>query len=129
MKILLDMNLSPSWVSYLERYGYEVKHWSEVGSSTATDIEVMEWARKNGYVVFTHDLDFGTLLYVTMAVAPSVVQLRCEDIRPQSVGEIVVKALKRARQEIEQGALVVIDPRRSRIRLLPLDRKESRNKA
>jgi len=122
MKILLDMNLSPAWVSFLEHEGYEVKHWSSVGAITAPDTEIMEWARRNEYIVFTHDLDYGTLLFVTKAVAPSVLQLRCEDIRPTSVGTIVVRALEKAQKEIEQGVLVTVDLRKSRIRLLPLKR-------
>ena len=56
MKILLDMNLSPLWVPFLEAEGYEVKHWSEIGAITAPDIEIMEWARSNDFVVFIHDL-------------------------------------------------------------------------
>ena len=124
MKILLDMNLSPAWVSFLENEGYEVKHWKDIGSVTAQDIELMDWARKNGYIIFTHDLDYGTLLFVTKAVAPSVIQLRCEDVRPKSAGKIVLSALKKAQKEIERGALVTVDPRKSRIHLLPLKRRK-----
>ncbi|VEN73748.1 conserved hypothetical protein [Candidatus Desulfarcum epimagneticum] len=120
MKIVLDMNLSPIWAPYLEAGGYEARHWSEIGAVSASDIEIMKWARNNGFVVFTHDLDFGTLLYTTKAVAPSVVQLRIEDIRPESVGKLVLIALSKAKSEIEQGALVTIDPRKNRVRLLPL---------
>lgn len=80
----------------------------------------MEWARNNKFVVFTHDLDFGALLYATKATARSVIQLRIEDIRPKSVGEIVLTALSKAASEIEKGALVTIDPRKNRIRLLPI---------
>lgn len=83
----------------------------------------MEWARRNGYIVFTHDLDYGTLLFVTEAVAPSVLQLRCEDIRPKSVGMMVLRALKKAQKEMEQGALVTVNLRKQRIHLLPLKRK------
>ncbi len=120
MKIVLDMNLSPVWVPYLEDRGYEVMHWSEIGSVSAPDTEIMEWARNNDFVVFTHDLDFGALLYTTKATAPSVIQLRIEDIRPESVGELVLIALSKAKNEIKQGALITIDPRKNRIRLLPL---------
>lgn len=123
MKILLDMNLSPAWISVLENEGYKVKHWSDIGSITAPDTEIMEWARRNGYIVFTHDLDYGTLLFVTEAVAPSVIQLRCEDMRPKSVGKIVLRALKKAQKEMGKGALVTVDLRKNRIRLLPLKRK------
>lgn len=43
---------------------------------------VMGWARENGHVVFTHDLDFGTLLALTRASGPSVVQVRAHDVLP-----------------------------------------------
>ncbi|OPX35642.1 MAG: hypothetical protein B1H11_08800 [Desulfobacteraceae bacterium 4484_190.1] len=124
MKILLDMNLSPSWVPVLKDAGYEVKHWSEIGSFDASDFEIMSWANHNGYTVFTHDLDFGALLYLTNARGPSVVQIRCEDIRPKSSGKFVLEAFEKAGKEIELGALVVVDPRKNRIRLLPLRREE-----
>ncbi|MGZ8245257.1 DUF5615 family PIN-like protein [Methylomagnum sp.] len=120
MKILLDMNLSPLWVPFLQAAGYTVKHWSEIGDITAPDTEIMEWARLNGYIVFTHDLDFGALLFATGATAPSVIQIRTEDIRPKSVGNMVLLALQKAENEIRQGALVSIDPKKNRIRLLPL---------
>jgi hypothetical protein len=37
----------------------------------------MAWARANGHVVFTHDLDFGTTLALTHAADPSVT--KCVD--------------------------------------------------
>lgn len=121
MKIILDMNLSPAWIPFLRVEGYEVRHWSEIGDARASDMEIMEWARSNDYVVFTHDLDFSALLFSTKAVAPSVIQIRIEDIRPQSVGYLVLTALRKAGEEIRQGALLTIDPRKNRIRLLPLN--------
>ena len=122
MKIVLDMNLSPAWVPFLETKGHIVKHWSEIGAITAPDSEIMEWARSNGYIVFTHDLDFSALLFATKAMAPSVIQVRTEDIRPGSIGTQVLFALQNAEEDLKQGALVTIDPRKNRIRLLPLTR-------
>ncbi|HLC15510.1 MAG TPA: DUF5615 family PIN-like protein [Thermodesulfovibrionia bacterium] len=116
-------NISPSWIPVLEAEGYEAKHWSNIGSISATDTEIMQWARNNGYVVFTHDLDYGSLLFSTQAVSPSVIQLRSEDIRPRSAGEIVLHALRNANKKIEQGALLTIDMRKNRVRLLPLKPK------
>jgi predicted nuclease of predicted toxin-antitoxin system len=120
MKIVLDMNLSPAWIPFLKAGGHEVKHWSEIGVITATDIEIMEWARNNDFIVFTHDLDFSALLFATKAKAPSVLQLRTEDIRPKTVGKQVLVALQQAEENIKQSALVTIDPSKNRIRLLPL---------
>ena len=117
---MIDMNLSPSWVFLLEANGHTATHWSRMGSVSAPDSEIMEWARKQGYVVFTHDLDYGSLLFVTQAIAPSVIQLRSEDVRPSTAGSIVLETLRKAEEAIAQGALVTIDSRKNRIRLLPL---------
>ena len=70
MKIVIDMNLSPQWVSVLSSAGHECTHWSEVGSANAPDRDIMAWARSNGFVVFTHDLDFGAILAATDADFP-----------------------------------------------------------
>ena len=72
MKFLIDMNLSPLWVEFFEHQGYHALHWSTAGDPRATDRAIMDWARANTYIVFTHDLDFGTILAVTKADSPSV---------------------------------------------------------
>ncbi|MDR1283181.1 MAG: DUF5615 family PIN-like protein [Opitutaceae bacterium] len=46
MKLLLDMNLSPEWVPILETAGWQTIHWSMVGRATATDTEIMAWAKE-----------------------------------------------------------------------------------
>jgi predicted nuclease of predicted toxin-antitoxin system len=35
MKLLIDMNLSPRWVSRLTDAGFEVRHWSTLGRDNA----------------------------------------------------------------------------------------------
>jgi hypothetical protein len=37
VKLLVDMNLSPSWVDRLARHGFEAVHWSTIGAATAPD--------------------------------------------------------------------------------------------
>jgi predicted nuclease of predicted toxin-antitoxin system len=120
MKIILDMNIPEIWVGFLKSAGHEVIHWSEIGDIRANDAEIMAWARDYGHVVFTHDLDFGSLLFATNVKAPSVIQLRVEHIVPEVVGDTVLETLNTAAEALRTGALVTIDPRRHRIRLLPL---------
>lgn len=72
LQFVVDMNLSPDWVALLSQHGYPAVHWSNVGSPRATDASIMAWALANHHVVFTHDLDFGTLLALTHARGPSV---------------------------------------------------------
>ncbi|WP_420464703.1 DUF5615 family PIN-like protein [Panacagrimonas sp.] len=62
MKLLLDMNLSPRWRDFLVPSGHQVRHWSEVGNVTASDLEIMAVARASQEVDVTNDLDFGALL-------------------------------------------------------------------
>ena len=91
-----------------------------VGAVNAPDTDIMQWAKESGYVVFTHDLDFGALLAATGAIGPSVVQMRSEEVRPIFMKRVVVDALHAYESELRAGALLTIDPRRMRITLLPL---------
>ena len=80
----------------------------------------MAFAKANGYVVLTHDLDFSAILAVTHGDKPSVVQIRTEDVSPDVIGRPVIGALRQMTAELEEGALLTIDPDRTRLRVLPL---------
>jgi len=123
MKILVDMNLSPDWVDVLIESGFEAVHWSAVGDPRAGDQVILDWARANSYIVFTHDLDFGTLLASTQAESPSVIQVRTQDVAPAHLSNIVVAALRNYKSQLEEGALIVLDEGKSRARILPLGRR------
>lgn len=120
MKLLVDMNLSPSWVAYLQSQGVEAEHWSAIGPATAPDREILAHAERHGFVVFTHDLDFGAILASAGLNGPSVIQLRGEELRPAEVGPAVVAAARQCRDELARGALLTIDAARYRVTLLPL---------
>lgn len=89
VKFLIDMNLSPDWAPMLQRRGWNAIHWSVVGEPGASDREIMDWAVDHQYVVFTHDLDFGTMLALTRATGPSVIQIRAADVLPDHSGHVV----------------------------------------
>lgn len=120
MKILIDMNLSPEWIVTLNGAGHQAVHWSQTGDPKAEDAAIMEWARENEHVILTHDIDFSTLLALTYAIGPSVLLVRTQDVLPASIGEMICEALARHQGEIAQGALVVLDAVKSRVRLLPI---------
>ncbi|MEH1848105.1 MAG: DUF5615 family PIN-like protein [Nostoc sp.] len=122
MKILIDMNLSPDWVVVFERYNIYAVHWSTVGDRCEKDSIIMEWARTNGYIVFTHDLDFGSLLAATGVDSPSVIQVRTQDVLPNSIENLIISALNQFESLLETGALVTVDQAQSRVRILPIRR-------
>lgn len=44
VKLVVDMNLSPDWVSLLKGNEWSAVHWSTIGDPRASDAAVMEWA-------------------------------------------------------------------------------------
>lgn len=112
--------MSFAWLPVLRGAGHEAVHWSECGELDATDLSIMDYARSNGFVILTHDLDFGTLLSSRPDSGPSVVQLRAQNLTPQFAGDLVLRTLTLARRELEQGAIVTIELARVRLRILPL---------
>jgi hypothetical protein len=47
VKLLVDMNLSPSWVERLAGHGFEAAHWSTIGAATVPDVEIRSRGRRN----------------------------------------------------------------------------------
>jgi len=120
MRILIDMNLSPRWADFFSKHNIEALHWSDIGPDDAPDSEIMAYAKANDYVVFTHDLDFSTILAITHNGKPSVIQVRTGDISPTVTAPLILNALRTAADEIERGALVTVDLKKYRLRVLPL---------
>lgn len=123
MKLLVDMNLSPRWVDVLAGAGIEAAHWSTLGANDASDSAIMAYANANDYVVLTHDLDFSAILAATHGEKPSVVQIRADDVSPNAIGSQVIIALRQMASELNEGALLTVDPNRTRLRVLPLPSK------
>jgi predicted nuclease of predicted toxin-antitoxin system len=87
------MNLPPRWIQGFTSFGWKAIHWSQVGAPTASDKEIMAWTRENGYILFTHDLDFWALLAATKEEGPSVIQVRTQNILPEAIGDLVIDSL------------------------------------
>jgi predicted nuclease of predicted toxin-antitoxin system len=96
-----------------------------VGRVDAADIEIMAHAAKHNYVVLTHDLDFSAILAATQGTKPSVVQIRSDNLSPTAIGEPLIAALQQMTRELAAGALLTVDPGRTRLHLLPLRSNKS----
>jgi predicted nuclease of predicted toxin-antitoxin system len=116
------MNMAHRWAAMLTSRGIEAIHWAETGPGDVPDNEIMDYAKRKGYAVLTNDLDFGTVLALTAASAPSVVQIRGADVRPEKLLEPVVHTLIRFSADIEKGALITINTNKVRIHVLPFTR-------
>ena len=120
LRLVIDVNFSPDWAPTLTDAGFEAVHWAQIGDPSAPDREVMDWAAAEGYAVFSHDLDFSTMLALTQAGKPSLIQLRGPKVLPEQIAEILIASIRRFQVDLEAGALLLIEPGRSRVRVLPL---------
>ncbi len=120
MRVVLDMNMSPRLTPMLAGAGVEAVAWSSLGAADEADPRIMAYAAAHDYIVLTNDLDFGLLLSATNATAPSVVQVRLDNLDPERIGGRLIDVLREFRAELAAGALVTVDPNKTRVRFLPI---------
>jgi predicted nuclease of predicted toxin-antitoxin system len=124
VKFVVDMNMGHDWVAFLQKRGFNAIHWSSFAASDAKDIEIMNWARDNEAIILTQDLDFGHLHAIHNTKLPSVVQIRHDDLRPVTIGNLVCDAKKIEIRGLAKGAILTIDPPSARFRPLPIISEE-----
>ena len=120
MTLLLDMNLSPKLVSILAKLQVDAMHWHSVGNPTASDTEIMTYAEVNNCVVVTYDLDFTALLCATQTQKPSVIQIRKQGIDLVILADLLATSLRQWGDDLSKGAILTLDAKKLRVRLLPL---------
>jgi predicted nuclease of predicted toxin-antitoxin system len=65
-------------------------------------------------------IDFGALLAMTHANSPSVIQIRTQDVLPEAIAELLLRVLTDHGAALQDGAIVSVDQRLSRVRVLPV---------
>jgi predicted nuclease of predicted toxin-antitoxin system len=124
LKIIVDMNMSPRWATFLTERGHEAKHWRDIGNADDGDELIAEHCASANAVVLSQDLDFSGLLSWSGAVKPSVVQVRAKNLRPEEIGQFVANAISRTEKQLAKGAVVTVKPPRFRYAMLPLGQIE-----
>jgi predicted nuclease of predicted toxin-antitoxin system len=120
MKLLLDQGLPRSAAILLREGGIDTLHVGEIGLAATTDNEILQRGRQEGRVVVTLDADFHSLLAFSKAVSPSVIRIRIEGLTGPMAANVIREAALRSKEDLENGALVTVQPGRIRIRRLPL---------
>lgn len=123
IKLLADMVISPKTVSFLRDNGYNAIRVSELGMlSNTSDMQIIDYARDNGYILITMDLDFGYILAYTKQRRPSVIIFRLSNPEPTNVNRLLVELLNDNSiiRKLEEGSIIIVEDSRIRIRRLPL---------
>jgi predicted nuclease of predicted toxin-antitoxin system len=124
VRLLLDANLSPEVARRLSAVGHDAIHVAALGLLSAPDPEIMRAADEADRVLLTADSDFGALLALNSARAPSVVLLRSADhMRPAEQADLLAANLPAVAEELARGAIVSLNRRHLRVRELPIVRQ------
>jgi predicted nuclease of predicted toxin-antitoxin system len=121
MRLLVEEALQDAVAHRLTTAGHDTTHVRILGRAGHTDAGVMALAIADNRILVTTDTDFGTILALTGAAAPSVLLLRGIGDSVDERVDALLDVLPRVEYELSEGAVVVIEPERYRIRYLPID--------
>jgi predicted nuclease of predicted toxin-antitoxin system len=121
VRFLVDQNLSPLIAAGLRKAGYDAAHTNDLGLERAEDNDVLLRARSEERIVVSADTDFGALLAESGTATPSVILIRrTADRSADRLLRLVLANLPTVEEALADGAIVVFDAERMRVRRLPL---------
>lgn len=120
IRLLADVHISPKTVADLQKQGYEIMRSSEVLPASAPDINILEFARTENWVVLTQDLDFSMLVALSRYSQPSLITLRLSSAKPDIVTQKLLDVLPQIEEALQEGSAIAIQDESIRVRKLPV---------
>lgn len=108
MKLLLDENLSRRLVPALQSDFPGTTQVALLGMERASDLELWEFARDNGFVLVSKDEDFQDL-QTLRGYPPKLVVLRLGNASNQLVLDTLLDAAKRVIAVLQQDGIGVVE--------------------
>jgi len=114
------MGVSQRVVNWLRAAGHEASHLRDEGLQRLPNGEIFAKAVAEDRIVITLDLDFGEIIAASGGRLTSVILFRLRDTRSDTVIRRLSDVLSDSGEELTQGAIVVVDDSRHRVRRLPI---------
>jgi predicted nuclease of predicted toxin-antitoxin system len=122
MRFLCDMGVSTGVVTWLRQLGHDAKHLRDEGLHRLPNGEIFDKAGAEQRIVLTFDLDFGEILALSGSTVVSVILFRLNNTTTPFVIGRLSNVLRDAAHALDDGAIVVVEDGRHRVRRLPLGR-------
>jgi|SRR3989337_605832 len=123
MRFLADMGVAQRIVKWLRNEGHDAVHLREERLHRLPNGAIFERAYAESRVILTFDLDFGEIVAISGGKPVSVILFRLHNTRTPHVIERLKKVLKDSGDDLEKGAIVVVEESRHRTRRLPIGTK------
>jgi predicted nuclease of predicted toxin-antitoxin system len=120
MRFLADMGVSRQVVEWLHSQGHDAVHLRDEGLQRLPNGEIFQKAADEQRIVLTFDLDFGEILAGCGGQIVSVIVFRLRNARGPFVIQRLADVLNSSSAELSQGAIVIVEDGRHRVRLLPI---------
>ncbi|CAN5280910.1 hypothetical protein BH10PLA2_BH10PLA2_19510 [soil metagenome] len=122
MRFLADMGVSQQVVEWLRANGHDAVHLRDEGLHRLPNGEIFHKAGIEQRIVLTFDLDFGEILAASAGQIVNVVLFRLRNTRSDFVIQRLAEVLNLSNSDLLQGAIVIVEDGRHRVRKLPIGR-------
>jgi predicted nuclease of predicted toxin-antitoxin system len=120
MRFLADMGVSQQVVEWLRTNGHDAIHLRDERLQRLPDGEIFKKAASEQRLVLTFDLDFGEILAASAGQIVSVILFRLRNTRTDFVIRRLEDVLTNASAKLADGAIIVVEDGRYRVRKLPI---------
>ncbi len=120
MQFLADMCVSQRVCDWLRQAGHEVVHLRDEGLQRLANGDIFAKAVAEHRVLLTFDLDFGEIVTGAGSQIVSVIVFRLHNTRSPHVIERLRVVIDESAEAIQQGAIIVVEESRHRVRRFPI---------
>lgn len=119
MRFLLDADMPRSSASVFAARGHEVLDVRDAGLNGLADESIAKFAKKEGRIIITRDVEFGSILRYPPGSYVGIVVIRLAPLQTaEQINRALAGFLDAVKDEELKGSVIIVEPGRYRIRRL-----------